>query len=92
MDDYLTTDEVASLCRVSAETVRIWLRDGRLSGRHVGQRWLVARADVDRKLKGDVELRSEEIASPAAAGGSSVTGGRSASASASRAVMPRIIG
>jgi excisionase family DNA binding protein len=89
MDDYLTTDEVASLCRVSAETVRIWLRDGRLSGRHVGQRWLVARADVDRKLKGDVERGSEEIAS---SGSSSAVAGRSLSASASRAVIPRIIG
>jgi len=34
-DDLLTVPEVAKRLRVSEETVRRWLRDGRLSGRRL---------------------------------------------------------
>ena len=93
MDDYLTTEEVASMCRVGAETVRIWLRSGILPGRHVGQRWLVARADVETKLKGGDDRGSEQASTSASVGDyPASSGGRSISASASRSVGIRIIG
>lgn len=91
--EFLTVFEVAELCRVHPATVRNWLRAGSLPGRHIGQQWRVRREDLDRFLEGEVSDQQgvKEIASPAAAGGSSASG-RSMSASASRAVVPRIIG
>lgn len=92
MENLLTVDQVAELFHVHKETVRIWLRDGRLPGRHVGRRWYVLEDDVREALKGGDERGSEKGVASSSVGGSSATVGRSLSASASRAVVPRIIG
>jgi len=47
MPDYLTTTEVADLCRTSAETVRYWRHIGKgPASFKVGRRVLYAREDV----------------------------------------------
>ncbi len=50
-DEYLTSDEVAAICRTSPDTVRFWrhVRKGPRSIK-VGRRVLYARADVEKWL------------------------------------------
>jgi excisionase family DNA binding protein len=48
-DDLLTVAEVAAMLRLNDQTVRKWLRDGRLPGIYLGTRtagWRVKRSDV----------------------------------------------
>lgn len=52
-DDFLTTEEVARLCRTSPSTVRFWRHKGTGPlGFAVGRRVLYSRAEVDRWLRG----------------------------------------
>lgn len=55
---YLTTTEVAELCRTSPDTVRYWRHTGKgPRSFKVGRRVLYQRADVDQWL---AQLRDEE--------------------------------
>ena len=47
---YLTTTEAAERARVSGESIRAWVRSGRLSGRWAGRKLLVRAADLDAFL------------------------------------------
>lgn len=53
MDGLLTVDEVADQLRVHPETVRRWLREGRLSGYRISRRggWRVRPDSVARLLE-----------------------------------------
>jgi excisionase family DNA binding protein len=52
-DEYLTTAEVAHLCRTSPDTVRFWRHVGRgPKSFKVGRRVLYQRGDVERWLEG----------------------------------------
>jgi excisionase family DNA binding protein len=46
----LTVEEAAERLRVSRETVRRWVRMGRLAGVHVGRHWLIPPAEIERVL------------------------------------------
>lgn len=46
----LTPQEVASYLDVDRETVRRWLREGKLHGVKAGQVWRVRQQDLDRFL------------------------------------------
>ena len=48
---FLLIDEVASICRVSINTVRYWLRTGRLPSIRPARRRLVERVEVERFLR-----------------------------------------
>ena len=54
-DQALKVPEVAKRLRVSAETVRRWLRDGDLRGVRFSDRggWRVLSSEVERKLRGE---------------------------------------
>ena len=54
MERLLTVPEVAELLGVTNETIRRWLRDGRLEGVLLSRRagWRVRSEAVDRMLKG----------------------------------------
>jgi excisionase family DNA binding protein len=54
-DPVLKVPEVARRLRVSAETVRRWLRDGELRGVRFSDRggWRVLSSEVERKLRGE---------------------------------------
>ena len=61
-DELLTVTEVAALLKLNEQTVRKWLREGRLPGIYLGTRqagWRVRRADVERFLD---ERRGEDAA------------------------------
>ena len=48
-DELMTVPEVAAMLRLNDQTVRKWLRDGRLPGIYLGSRtagWRVRRSDV----------------------------------------------
>lgn len=47
---FLLIDEVAALCRASPETVRHWIKTGRLSSIRPARRRLIARAELERFL------------------------------------------
>jgi len=47
-DPWLTAPEVARELKVNPQTVRIWIRSGRLPAVRTGNRWRVRRSDVDR--------------------------------------------
>jgi excisionase family DNA binding protein len=53
-EQFLTVSEVAERLRVSEETIRRWLRDGRLFGVHLGSRkggWRVSERDLEAFLR-----------------------------------------
>ena len=53
-DELMTVPEVAAMLRLNEQTVRKWLRDGRLPGIYLGSRtagWRVRRADVTAFLE-----------------------------------------
>jgi excisionase family DNA binding protein len=43
----LTVNEVAVTLRVTGNTVRIWLNEGKLSGKKAGRKWLVSQPAID---------------------------------------------
>ena len=54
MPEMLTVDEAAATLRVTAETVRRWLRDGRIRGVRLGGRkagWRIPAGEVRRLLE-----------------------------------------
>jgi excisionase family DNA binding protein len=49
-----TPEEAAEVLKVSPETVRIWLRTGKLGGVKMGRRlWRVRESDLEAFLKGN---------------------------------------
>ena len=53
-EDLLTVPEVAELLRLNEQTVRKWLREGKLPGSWLGSRqagWRVRRSDVERFIE-----------------------------------------
>jgi len=55
-DEWLTVQEAADRVKVHPETIRVWLRDGRLRGtqpinKRVG--WRIASSEIERVLRGD---------------------------------------
>lgn len=51
---WLTVDETADLLRVHAQTVRLWLKTGKLSGTLLSRRagWRIKASEVTRLLEG----------------------------------------
>jgi excisionase family DNA binding protein len=54
MDKLLTVSEVAEQLSVTEETIRRWLRDGKLEGVRLSRRagWRIRQASVDAMLEG----------------------------------------
>lgn len=54
---YLTTAEVADLCRCNAATIRRWRKKGILKGRKLpgGKDWLFDKDDVEQALRDSEE-------------------------------------
>lgn len=50
-DKLLLVGEVATICRTSPETVRFWIRSGRLPSVRPGRRRLISRADLNQFLE-----------------------------------------
>lgn len=54
-EEYLTVAEAAARLKVNPETVRVWLRQGRLVGSRVGGRkagYRIPRSEIERLLRG----------------------------------------
>jgi excisionase family DNA binding protein len=50
-DEYLTIEEAASRVKVKPDTVRLWLRTGRLKGLKAGRLWRVKTTDLEAFLE-----------------------------------------
>lgn len=50
-EKYYTTDEVASICRVKKETVREWIKDGKLPAVKRGRSYLIVEVDLKNYLE-----------------------------------------
>ncbi len=48
--DFLSIEEVATRLNVSGETIRRWVREGRLQGTRVGRQWRIYPHDLERFL------------------------------------------
>ncbi len=67
MADRMTLTEAAAFARVSAFTIRDWVRRGRIAHTKVGRQLFFDRADVEQYLnQGRVEARIEAKSVPAA--------------------------
>jgi excisionase family DNA binding protein len=47
---FLTPREVSGMLRVSTQTVRRWIKQGKLPAYRVGRAWRIKRADLDAWL------------------------------------------
>ncbi len=55
-ETYLTVAEAAAELRVHPETVRVWLREGKLQGALVGGKragYRIPRSEIERVLRGE---------------------------------------
>ena len=64
-EEWLTVQEAADRLKVHAETVRVWLRDGRLKGtqpmnKRVG--WRIQASEIERVLRGEASEGKEAAA------------------------------
>lgn len=50
-DKFYTTDEVAAICRVKKETVREWIKNGKLNGIKRGRSYLIPEVDLKTYLE-----------------------------------------
>lgn len=50
--DVLTTEQAASLARVTPKTIRAWVEDGSLRAGRRGRRLVIRRADLEARLAG----------------------------------------
>ena len=51
VDEYLTIEEAASRVKVKPDTLRLWLRTGRLKGLKAGRLWRVKTTDLEAFLE-----------------------------------------
>ena len=58
--DLLLLEEVATLARVSAETVRYWIKRGRLASIRPGRRRMIRREDLEAFLSGNSSRAAEQ--------------------------------
>ena len=57
-EEWLTVQEASERLKVHPETVRVWLRDGRLKGTQPMNKrmgWRIAASEIERLLSGEVE-------------------------------------
>jgi len=59
-DEWLLINEVANIARVSPDTVRFWIKTGRLSSIRPGRRRLVRREALDAFLASGLKPRKSE--------------------------------
>ena len=50
--DVLTAEEAAGILRVHQNTLKKWLRDGKMKGLQIGREWRISKAEIDRLLSG----------------------------------------
>jgi excisionase family DNA binding protein len=67
-DDFLLLDEVAELARVSVDTVRFWIRAGKLASVRPGRRRMVRYAVLEAFLQQDPRPASATRAAKTGAG------------------------
>jgi len=53
IDKLLTPDEVAQRLGITPNTVRIYLREGRIKALKVGKLWRVRESDLQKHIEGD---------------------------------------
>jgi excisionase family DNA binding protein len=51
MSEYITTEELAQIYNVNIQTVRRWVRTGKIKGRKIGKRFFIQKdeANIDEK-------------------------------------------
>lgn len=57
--ELLTVSQAAEACNATSQTIRNWIRSGRLHGVRIGNRFLIPRDEIER-LRGDTPARTGE--------------------------------
>lgn len=65
--DFLTAEEAAAIARTHPETMRLWLREGRMPRHKKGRGWLVRRSDLEEYLKASTRAPAGDLDARAAA-------------------------
>jgi len=58
---FLTPQEVSGLLRVSTQTVRRWIKEGRLPAYKVGRAWRIKEDDLNRWLDGQRTTTTNDL-------------------------------
>jgi excisionase family DNA binding protein len=59
LDNIFTVDDVAEKTHVKPETVREWLRNGKLKGIKIGKAWLIQESNLKKAVNGEGESESK---------------------------------
>jgi len=57
MDEYLTTEEIATSLKVNIVTVRRWIKSGKLPASFLSKEYRVKKADLEKFIKEGHERR-----------------------------------
>jgi excisionase family DNA binding protein len=57
--ELLTVSQAAEACNATSQTIRNWIKSGRVHGVRIGNRFLIARDEIDR-LRGEVPSQRGE--------------------------------
>lgn len=57
--ELLTVSQAAEACNATRQTIRNWIKSGRLHGVRIGNRFLIPRDEIER-LRGDIPARGGE--------------------------------
>lgn len=53
MDEYITVEELAKIANVHTETVRRWLKAGKIEGKKFGKSWRISKNELKKILPDD---------------------------------------
>jgi excisionase family DNA binding protein len=57
--ELLTVSQAAEACNATSQTIRNWIKSGRVHGVRIGNRFLIPREEIDR-LRGEAPVRTGE--------------------------------
>ena len=57
--ELLTVSQAAEACNATSQTIRNWIKSGRVHGVRIGNRFLIARDEIER-LRGDLPAHAGE--------------------------------
>jgi excisionase family DNA binding protein len=60
MEKILTVQQAAELLQCKPQTVRNYLKAGKLPGRRIGKEWRIVEADVLAFVRGEIQTKTEE--------------------------------
>lgn len=64
MKTFYTVEETADHFRVSGQTVRLWIRDGKINAHRFGRKWLIPASEIERASSAPIDMDTHLLAQP----------------------------